>query len=251
MLRLLFVFCISFISINIVSSAFCQAPDSLLQKLDSHYYYPSQRGLKKLSVKVKWLQKDLASSQLNFISHPGVLFSWNIQTGERRFQIDPRLKGLTDARIEEINNFFLNYREVILPLSLNQTLSGYQFKGTKKSFTHTLAEYQSLRNQEENQKYILKIDSEHWRISKFEIERKAPPYRINSHFKYIQRDGKWLVSETIARFDLGKSSYSEITSYTYRKIGRFWLPARINQVFKRGSDEVHSYSFLFTDYQIN
>ena len=251
LLRFLFIISITCITINLSHSAFSQEPDPLLQKLDSHYYYPSQFGLKKLNVKVKWLQKDLASSQLNFISHPEVLFFWNTGSGERRFQVDPRLKGLTKARKEEIHNFYLNYQEVILPRKLNQTLSGYKFNGTKKSPAQTFAEYQSLRNQEENQKYILKIDTKFWRISKIEIERKSPPYKINSHFKYIQREGKWLVSETLTRFDLKRDSYSETTSYIYRKTDGFWLPAKINQTFKKGRDVVHSYRFLFSDYQIN
>lgn len=232
-------------------STFSQSRDSLLQKLDSRYYYPSQLGLKKLRAKVKWLQKDLASSQLNFISHPEVLFLWNIESGVRRFQIDPRLKDLTADRKEEIKSFFRNYREVILPRSLNQTFSGFNFKGTQKFSSQTIAEYQSSRSNDENQKYFLNIDSKHWRISKFNIERKVPPYQVVSDFKYIQKEGRWLVSETLARFDMGRDSYSETTSYTYRKIGGFWLPKKINQTLKKGPNLVHSYRFLLSDYHIN
>ena len=251
MLRFLLFLSVSSLLINLPYSALSQSTDPLLQKLDSHYYYPSQLGLKKLTAKVKWLQKDLAASQLNFISHPEVLFFWNIESGERRFQVDPRLKELTETRREEIKKFFLNYQEVILPRSLNQTLSGFKFNGTKKSPSQTIAEYQSPRNQDENQKYILNIDPKHWRISKFDIERKVPPYKVVSHFKYIQKESRWLVSETLARFDLGRDSYSETTSYTYQKISGFWLPVKINQTFKKGHDVVHSYRFLFSDYQIN
>lgn len=250
-LRVLIFFSILNIFINPLHSAFPQTPDPLLQKLDSRYYYPSQLGLKKLTAKVKWLQKDLASSQLNFISHPEILFSWNVKSGERRFQIDPRLKELTETRRKEIKNFFLNYQEIILPRSLGQTLSGFKFNGEKKSSSQTIAEYQSPRGQDANQKYILEIDSEHWRISRFNIQRKNPPYNVISHFKYLQKEGQWLVSETLARFDLGRDSYSETTSYSYQKVMGFWLPVKINQVFKKGHDEVHTYRFLFSDYQIN
>lgn len=231
--------------------AFSQSPDPLLQKLDSRYYYPSQLGLKKLKTTVKWLQKDLAASQLNFISHPEVVFSWNVESGERRFQIDPRLKGLTETRREEIKNLFANYREVILPRSLSQILLGFKSNRTDKAFFKTTVEYQSPYKHDEIQTYSLDIDPEHWRISKINIERKTPPHNVISHFKYIQREGKWLVSETLARFDLGKDSYSERTSYTYQRIMGFWLPAKINQIFKKGPDVVHSYRFLLNDYQIN
>lgn len=258
LLRLLLIFCFSYIPIHLPCSAFSQSPDitfqkpdTLLQKLDSHYYYPSQLGLKKLRAKVKWLQKDLESSQLNFISHPEVLFFWNVESGIRRFQIDPRLKDLTTGRKEEIKNFFLNYREAILPRSLNQTLSGFEFKGTQKFHSQTIAEYQSSRSNDENQKYFLNIDQKYWRISKFNIERKVPPYQVVSHFKYIQKEGRWLVSETLARFDMGRDSYSETTSYTYRKIDGFWLPRKINQTLKKGPNLVHSYLFLLSDYHIN
>ena len=200
---------------------------------------------------MKWLQKDLASSQLNFISHPEVLFSWNAGTGERRFQIDSRLKGLTESRRDEITNFFLNYQEIIVPRNLSEKLSGYNFNGAEKSPAQTIAEYQSHRIQDENQKYILRIDSKLWTVSRFDIERNAPPYNVVSHFKYIQKEGRWLVSETLARFDLGRDSYSEITSYTYRKIDGYWLPVRVDQTFKKGRDLMSSYRFLLSDYQIN
>lgn len=256
--RFLLIFCFSCIPIHLPDPAFSQSPDitfqkpdTLLQKLDSHYYYPSQLGLKKLRARVKWLEKDLASSQLNFISHPEVLFFWSVESGMRQFQVDPRFKDLTDDRKEEIKNFFLNYREVILPRKLNQTLSGFNFKGTQKFSSQTIAEYESPRSNDDNQKYFLNIDQKHWRISKFNIERKAPPYQVVSHFKYIQKEGRWLVSETLARFDLGRDSYLETTSYTYRKIDGFWLPKKISQTLKKGADLVRSYRFLLSDYHIN
>jgi len=239
------------IFINFPYSAFSQAPDPLLQKLDSHYYYPLQLGLNKLTAKVRWLQKDLAASQPKFISHPDVLFSWNAESDARVFQIEPERKRLSQIQREEVEIFFQNYREIILPRSLNQTLSRFKFNGTKKVSSRIIAEYQSPREQDENQKYILEINSKYRRISKFDIERKTPPYKVASHFKYIQREGKWLVSETLAQFDLERDSYSETTSYTYRKIMRFWLPVKINQTFKKGRDEVYTYRFLLSDYQIN
>jgi len=239
------------LSVNLPYTAFSQSPDPLLQKLDSRYYYPSQLGLKKLTAKVKWLQKDLTADQLDFISHPEVLFSWNAESGERRFQIDPRLKGLTETRREELKNFFLNYREVILPRSLSQTLSEFKRGRAEKDSSKSTVEYQSLQEPEGIRKYILEIDSRYGRISKINIERNAPPYEVVSHFKYIQKEGRWLVSETLARFDLGRDSFSERTSYSYQKIMGFWLSVKINHVFKKGPDVVHSYRFLFRDYKVN
>lgn len=251
LLQCLLFFGILSLSLNPPHSAFAQSPDPLLQKLDSHYYYPSQLGLKKLTTKVQWLQKDLAASQPKFISHPEVLFNWDIESGERIFQIDPRLKGLTETRREEIKNFFQSYREVILPRSLNQTLSGFKSNRANKAYFKTTVEYQSPFKSDEIQKYSLNINSEHWRISQINLERKNPPYNVISDFKYIQKEGKWLVSETLARFNLGKDSYSEKTSYTYQKIMGFWLPVKMNQVLKKGTDVLHSYRFLFSDHKIN
>lgn len=233
------------------NSAFSQSPDAFIQKLDSHYYYPSQSGLKKLSVKVKWLQKDLKSTQLSFISHPEVLFFWNADSGERRFIVDPRLRDLTKARRSEIENFFLNYREAILPRRLSQTLSGFKPSPPNKAYFKTTVVYQSPFKSDEIQKYSLDINSEHWRISKIDLERKTQPRNVVSDFKYIQKEGKWLVSETLARFDVGRDSYTEKTSYTYKKQAGFWLPEKINQVFKRGDHVQYIYRFLFSDYQIN
>ena len=228
-----------------------EQPDLLLQKLDSHYYYPSQLGLKKLTTTIKWLQKDLVVSPPKFMSRPEVLFHWNIKSDTRVFQAASQSKSLSEAKKEEIKIFFLNYREAILPRSLSQTLSGFKFNGTTEFRSQTIAEYQSPRDQDENQKYILNIDSVNWRVSKFYIERKAPPYKVTSHFKYIQREGQWLVSESRARFEVGRDSYSETTSYTYRKALGFWLPAKINQTLKKGSYEVSSYRFLLSQHQVN
>ena len=248
------VFWLASISIFLILNPYSvhsQPSGPLLQKLDSHYYYPSQLGLKKLTAKVKWLEKDLASPELNFISRPEVVFIWNKHTGERRFQIDPRLKHLAQDRKEEIERFFRNYREVILPRSLSQTLSGFKFYETQKFPSQTIVEYQSLRNQDEIQKYVLNIDPKFWKVSKLNIQRKNPPFQVVSFFKYFKKEGKWLVSETLSQFDMGRDSYSETTSYTYQKINGFWLPTRINQVFKKGRDVAHSYLFLFSDYQFN
>jgi hypothetical protein len=251
LLRLLLLFGFSSFLLSFSNSAFSQSPELLLQKLDSHYYYPSQLGLKKLAVKIKWLQKDLKASQLSFISHPEVLFFWNAESGERRFQVDPRLKELTEARREEIKSFFLNYKEAILPRRLSQTLSGFKSNQPNKAYFKTTVEYQSPFKSDEIQKYSLDINSEHWRISKIDLKRKNPPHNVISDFKYIQKEGKWLVSETLARFDVGRDSYTEKTSYTYQKKMGFWLPVKINQVFKKGDHVQHFYRFIFSNYQIN
>ena len=216
-LQLLLVFSFSSFLLSFSNTAFSQPRDPLLQKLDSHYYYPSQLGLKKVAVKIKWLQKDLEASQLSFISHPEVLFFWNAESGERRFQVDPRLKNLTEARRAEIENFFLNYKEAILPRRLSQTLAGFKFNRSDKAYFKTTAEYQALFKSDEIQKYSLDINSEHWRISRIDLKRKSQPYNVISDFKYIQKEGKWLVSETLARFDVDRDSYTEKTSYTYQK----------------------------------
>jgi hypothetical protein len=209
------------------SSADAQSSDPLLQKLDSHYYYPSQLGLKKLSARIQWLQKDLGVSQSKFIPHPDVLFSWSVKSDARLFKADSNRKGLSEARKKEIEIFFQNYREIILPRRLYQTLRGFKLLREKKAFFKTTVEYQSPFKSDEIQKYSLDIDSKHWRISQINLKRKTPPYNVVSDFKYIQREGKWLVSETLARFNLEKDSYSEKTSYTYQKKGT--LASRKNE----------------------
>lgn len=249
--RFLLIFIFSIIPLHLPDFAYSQSSDPLLQKLDSHYYYPSQLGLKNLTAKIKWLQKDLAASPPKFIAHPEVLFHWDADSDARTFQIAPRSIEMTEAKKEEVKQFFLNYREAILPRSLKQMLSGFKLNGTSKSQSWTVAEYQSLRTQDEIQKYILYVDPKKRRISKFDIERKTPPYKVSSHFRYIQKEGQWLVSESRARFESGRDSYSETTSYIYRKVLGIWLPAKINQVLKKGRDEVSSYRFLLSEYQVN
>lgn len=251
LLQLLIFFGILSFVIIFPNSIFSQSQDSLLHKLDSHYYYPSQLGLKKITAKVQWLQKDLKSSRPKFVSHPEVIFYWDVQSRERIFQVDPKLQGISETQREEIRNFFLNYREVILPRRLTQTLSGFKLNRMKETSLQTIAEYQSPDMNDEIQKYNVEVDSKLWRISKINIKRKSPPYRVVSHFKYIQKEGRWLTSETLAEFDLGKHSYSERTTYSYQNTSGFWLPVKIDQTFKKGRENIHSYQFLINQYQIN
>jgi hypothetical protein len=231
-------------------SALPQTPDPLLQKLDSYYYYPSQLGLNKLTVKVRWLQKDLAASPSRFISHPEAQFSWDTANDVRVFQVVSDRKELSQTQKEEVENFFQNYKEVILPRRLTQTLSGFKQNQPSNAFFKTTVEYQSPYKHDEIQTYSLDINSEYWRISQITLARKSPPHNVNSKFKYIQKEGKWLVSETLTRFNVGKNTFFEKTSYTYQKTMGFWLPSKINQVFKKGDDVLHNYQFLISDYLI-
>jgi hypothetical protein len=249
--RLLRILLFFSILINLPSPVFSQAPDPLLQKLDSHFYYPSQLGLNKLTAKIQWLEKDLSASQPKFISHPEVLFSWNAKHDARVFQVVTDRKELSQTHKEEVENFFQNYKEVILPRRLAQTLSGFKHNRSSKAFFKTTVEYQSPYTHDEIQTYSLDINSEYWRISQITIARKNPPYNVISKFKYIQKEGKWLVSETLARFNLGKNSFFEKTSYTYQRIQGFWLPVKINQIFKKGNTTLHNYRFLVREHQIN
>jgi hypothetical protein len=232
-------------------SALTQTPDPLLQKLDSHYYYPSQLGLNKLTAKINWLQKDLTASSSRFISHPEAFFSWNAKNDVRVFQVATDRKKLSPTQKEEVEHFYQNYKEVILPRRLTQTLSGFTHNRSSKAFFKTTVDYQSPYKHDEIQTYSLDINSEKWRISQINIVRKNPPYNVTSKFKYIQKEGKWLVSETLARFDLGKNSFSEKTSYIYQKIQGFWLPVKINQIFKKGDALLHNYRFLVSEHRIN
>jgi len=145
----------------------------------------------------------------------------------------------------------LNYKEAILPRRLSQTLSGFKLNQSNKAYFKTTAEYQSLFKSDEIQKYSLDINSEHWRISRIDLKRRTQPHNVISDFKYIQKEGKWLVSETLAHFDVNRDSYTEKTSYTYQKIMGFWLPVKINQVFKKGNQIQYHYRFILSDYQIN
>jgi hypothetical protein len=232
-------------------SALPQTPDPLLQKLDSYYYYPSELGLNKLTAKVSWLQKDLTASPSRFISHPEALFSWNAENDARVFQVVTDRKELSQTQKEEVENFFQNYKEVILPRRLTKTLSGFKHNRSSKAFFKTTVEYQSPYKHDEIQTYSLDINSEYWRISQITLARKNAPHNVTSKFKYIQKEGKWLVSETLARFNLGTNSFSEKTSYLYQKIQGFWLPVKINQIFKKGDSTLHNYRFLVSEHQIN
>ena len=47
---------------------------SLLNKLDSHYYYPQIKGLTSISAKLTWEQQDTSSKKTSFFKKPDFRF---------------------------------------------------------------------------------------------------------------------------------------------------------------------------------
>ena len=47
---------------------------NLLNKLDSHYYYPQKKGLTSISAKLTWEQQDTSAKKTFFIKRPDFRF---------------------------------------------------------------------------------------------------------------------------------------------------------------------------------
>ena len=72
------------------------------------------------------------------------------------------------------------------------------------------------------------IQKKHWK------HQKNDPKEVEGSFKYIHRDGKWLVTESLSTFTLGETTFSEKTSFLFKKVAGFWLAHKITQTVKRG-----------------
>ncbi len=227
--------------------------DRIISSLDQHYYYPQRTGLTRLVAHVEWLRMDVASETRSYLLNPGFHFVWEKETGgsRRYFKVTESPGLLSSEQTNHILHILENYKDHIVPRTLKKRFANYlgTTRNPKKETINLSLDTQAP--DEAIQRYELLIDSKSWRIQKIQVHQKNDPKEVKGSFKYIHRDGKWLVTESLSTFTLGETTFSEKTNFLFKKVAGFWLAHKITQTVKRGDRTELSYIFKVKKIEIN
>ena len=227
--------------------------DQVISSLDKHYYYPQRAGLTRLVAHVEWLSMDVASETRSFFPNPGFHFVWEKDPGgsRRHFKVTGNSGLLSSEQTNHILHILKNYKDHLVPRTLKKKLAKYRGKirNPKKETINLSLETQAA--DEAIQRYEFLIDSKSWRIQKIQVHQKSDPKKVEGSFKYIHRDGKWLVTESLSTFTLGEITFSEKTNFLFKKVAGFWLAHKITQTVKQGDRTELSYIFKVKKFEIN
>ena len=226
---------------------------NLLNKLDSHYYYPQKEGLTSLVADLLWEQQDTSSEQIKFLKKPNFQFKGKLKNHsyEKKIINSPRNSNLSGAEKTEHINVLNNYLDVFLPNTLYEKFSNYEGQikyQPKKNLVLNLREKASTRN---TNNYELFVDTKKWRITKIHISQNQEPRNIEGKFFYTRRGGQWVVAEATSEYMVNSQTYTEKTEYSYKRANTFWLVHKIKQTVRQGDHLIRSYRIQLNDYKVN
>ena len=226
---------------------------NLLNKLDSHYYYPQKKGLTSISAEITWEQQDTSVKNTFFFKKPDFRFKGALgdHIFEKKIVSSVRNPNVSDNEKTEYINNLNNYLDAFIPKTLYEQF--LNFKGQikhqqKKSLVMHLREKASTEN---TKKYELFVDTKKWRISKIHIRQNQEPRSIEGKFFYTRRGSQWVVAETLSEFTVNNQTYIEKTEYTYKNLQNFWLVKKIKQTVKQDGHLIRSYRIQLNDYKVN
>ncbi len=226
---------------------------NLLNKLDSHYYFPQKKGLTSISAKLTWEQQDTSAKNTFFFKKPDFRFKGELSDHIFKKQIvssgrDPKV---SDNEKTEYINILNNYLDAFIPKTLYEQFLNFEGQikhQQKKSLVMHLREKASTEN---TKKYELFIDTKKWRISKIHIRQNQEPRSIEGKFFYTRRGSQWVVAETLSKFTVNNQTYIEKNEYTYKNLQNFWLVQKIKQTVKQDGHLIRSYRIQLNDYKVN
>tara|TARA_B100000315_G_scaffold112081_1_gene102774 strand:+ start:285 stop:1028 length:744 start_codon:yes stop_codon:yes gene_type:complete len=187
--------------------------ETVIKKLDNHYYYVQDYGVKKLTATVQW--------ELN----PKIKYIWKYPDNER-FEVI----ALDDQqnRKEDILEFIKNYRDTFVPKKVAGTLAGYRLKTITELDNAVYLEYATKKRTQKIKRYTLWVDNEKLRIRKMEVS--VGDAVISNKMTYIKKKGKWLVSSIHADYRTdGKTIPFLKSEFFYKKVKNFWLLSKITR----------------------
>ena len=225
----------------------------LLNKLDKHYYYPQNKGLKRISSRLVWQQENFQSENMFTIKKPEFSFKGELEDGVfvKKIKIFNNSKKLTNKENLEDIKFLNNYLDVFIPKTLREKF--LSFKGTinsnkKKEIVLLLKSRETKDNYLD---YKLFIDTENWRILKIIFRQGREPEKVVGKFFYTQKDGKWVVEETVSVFKINDQKYIEKTKYKYKSLESFWLVYDVDQTVMKEGSKILTYNFTLKDYKLD
>ena len=226
---------------------------NLLNKLDSHYYYPQKKGLTSISAKLTWEQQDTSVKNTFFFKKPDFRFKGELSNHifEKKIVSIGRNPNVSDNEKTEHINILNNYLDAFIPKTLYEQFLNYDGQIKHQQKKEIILELTGKTSIENTKQYELFIDGEKWRISKIHIRQNQEPRSIEGKFFYTRRGGQWVVAETLSEFTVNDQTYIEKTEYTYQNLQNFWLVKKIKQTVKQDGHLISSYRIKLNDYKVN
>ena len=226
---------------------------NLLNKLDSHYYYPQKKGLTRISAKLTWEQQDTSAKKTFFFKKPDFRFKGQLSnhTFEKKIVSSGRNPNVPDNEKTEYIKILNNYLDAFIPKTLYEQFLNYEGQIKRRQKKEIILELTGKTSTENTKQYELFIDVEKWRISKIHIRQNPEPKSIEGNFFYTLRGGQWVVVETLSKFTVNDKTYIEKTEYTYKNLQNFWLVNKIKQTVKQDDHLIRSYRIQLNDYKVN
>ena len=230
----------------LVSPVWGQSLSSVLSRLDQNYYYPQRQGLKSLSVRVQWEQLDVASGSGKFLNNPDFNFNWKMDGRLGRFEMAEGHEHLSRDRAQELTQQIMQFSEPIIPLTLQQKFSNFAGKVHETAKDKLVVKLTQVSS---DQDYKLLVDAKKWVIRKLRFKQSRAPENVEGELSYIKIEGKPAISESRSRFTVDGSEYSEVTSYSYKKIKGIWWVHRIDQTLKQEGHVIQTYVVKLSDFK--
>jgi hypothetical protein len=226
--------------------------EKLLNQLDKNYYYPQNKGLKRISLRLEWHQENAQSEKIFTIKKPDFLFKGELHDGVfvKKIKIFDNSENLTNKENFEDISFLNNYLDTFIPITLREKF--LSFKGTigSKKRKEIVVILKNKETKDNFSEYKLFIDTENRRISKIIFRQGREPKKVEGKFIYTQKDGKWVVTETVSIFKINDHEYIEKTKYKYKSLESFWLVYDVDQTVMKGGSKVLTYNFTLKDYKL-
>ena len=226
---------------------------NLLNKLDSHYYFPQKKGLTRISAKLTWEQQDTSAKKTFFFKKPDFRFKGQLSnhTFEKKIVSSGRNPNVPDNEKTEYIKILNNYLDAFIPKTLYEQFLNYEGQIKRRQKNEIILELTGKTSTENTKQYELFIDVEKWRISKIHIRQNPEPKSVEGNFFYTRRGGQWVVVETLSKFTVNDKTYTEKTEYTYKSLQNFWLVNKIKQTVKQDDHLIRSYRIQLNDYKVN
>lgn len=226
---------------------------NLLNKLDSHYYYPQKKGLTSISAKLTWEQQDTSAKNFFFFKKPDFRFKGKLSNHifEKKIVSSGKNQNLSNNEKTEYINILNNYLDAFIPKTLYEQFLNFEGQIKRRLKKKIILGFTAKTSNKNTKQYELFIDGEKWRILRIHIRQNQEPKSIEGNFFYTRRGSQWVVAKTLSEFTVNNQTYIEKTEYTYKNLQHFWLVKKIKQTVKQDGHLIRSYRIQLNDYKLN
>ena len=145
-------------------------------------------------------------------------------------------------------SFLNNYLDAFIPKTLREKFLSFNGSIDSKKRKEIVLLLKNKETKSNYSDYKLFIDTKNWRILKIIFRQDREPKKVEGKFFYTQKDGKWVVAETVSIFKINDQEYIEKTKYKYKSLESFWLVYDVDQTVMKEGSKVSTYRFTLKAY---